>query len=45
MATTQRMLIDATRSDETRVAIVREKELLDFDFESVSKKSVKVIYI
>lgn len=41
MATTQRMLIDATRSDETRVAIVREKELLDFDFESVSKKSVK----
>ena len=41
MATTQRMLIDATRADETRVAIVQDQQLIDFDFESLSKKSVK----
>jgi len=38
---TQRMLIDATQKDETRVALVKESELLDFDFESQSKKSIK----
>jgi ribonuclease E len=39
---TQRMLIDATQTDEVRVALVKdESELLDFDFESQSKKSIK----
>ena len=42
MATQQRMLIDATQMDEVRVALVKdESELLDFDFESQSKKSIK----
>ncbi|OFW69379.1 MAG: hypothetical protein A2977_03250 [Alphaproteobacteria bacterium RIFCSPLOWO2_01_FULL_45_8] len=36
------MLIDATQTDEVRVALVKdESELLDFDFESQSKKSIK----
>ena len=39
---TQRMLIDAAQKDEVRVALVKdESELLDFDFESQSKKSIK----
>lgn len=42
MAIQQRMLIDATQTDEVRVALVKdESELLDFDFESQTKKSIK----
>ena len=35
------MLIEATHSEETRVAIVDDTRLVDFDYESASKKSIK----
>ncbi len=35
------MLVDATHPEETRVAIVDENRLEDFDFESASKKQLK----
>jgi ribonuclease E len=35
------MLIEATHSEETRVAIVNDTQLVDVDFESVSKKPLK----
>ena len=35
------MLVDATHSEETRVAIVDDNRLEDFDFESSSKKQLK----
>jgi len=38
---TKRMLVDATHPEETRVAIVDERRLEDFDFESSSKKQLK----
>src|ERR1700722_4242797 len=38
---TKRMLVDATHPEETRVAIVGERRLEDFDFESTSKKQLK----
>ena len=38
---TKRMLVDATHPEETRVAIVGERRLEDFDFESASKKQLK----
>ena len=37
----QRMLIDATQTDEIRVALTNGSELLDFDFETLSKKPIK----
>lgn len=37
----KRMLIEATHSEETRVAIVDDTRLVDFDYESASKKSIK----
>ncbi|HEY8352102.1 MAG TPA: ribonuclease E/G, partial [Sphingomonadales bacterium] len=36
-----RMLIDATHSEETRVAIVKGNRVEDFDFESATKKQLK----
>lgn len=38
---TKRMLVDATHPEETRVAIVDENRLEDFDFESANKKQLK----
>ncbi|MDR3424653.1 MAG: ribonuclease E/G [Alphaproteobacteria bacterium] len=38
---TKRMLVDATHPEETRVAIVDERRLEDFDFESSSKRQLK----
>lgn len=38
---TKRMLVDATHPEETRVAIVDDQRLEDFDFESASKKQLK----
>jgi len=38
---TKRMLVDATHPEETRVAIVDDRRLEDFDFESASKKQLK----
>ena len=38
---TKRMLVDATHPEETRVAIVDERRLEDFDFESTGKKQLK----
>ncbi len=38
---TKRMLVDATHPEETRVAIVDERRLEDFDFESTAKKQLK----
>jgi ribonuclease E len=39
---TKRMIIDATHSEETRVALISEKNrLIDFDFESATKLTVK----
>lgn len=40
-ASKQRMLIDATQADEIRVALTNGAELLDFDFETLSKKPIK----
>jgi ribonuclease E len=37
----KRMLVDATHPEETRVAIVDERRLEDFDFESTGKKQLK----
>jgi len=38
---TKRMLVDATHPEETRVAIVDDNRLEDFDFESANKKQLK----
>ncbi len=38
---TRRMLIDASQNDEVRMALVRDSELLDFDFENISQKPTK----
>ncbi len=38
---TKRMLIDATHSEETRVAIVEGNRLEDFDYESIYRKQLK----
>lgn len=38
---TKRMLVDATHPEETRVAIVDDRRLEDFDFESTNKKQLK----
>jgi len=38
---TKRMLVDATHPEETRVAIVEDRRLEDFDFESTFKKQLK----
>jgi ribonuclease E len=38
---TKRMLVDATHPEETRVAIVDDRRLEDFDFESTGKKQLK----
>ncbi len=37
----RRMLIDASQNDEVRMALVRDSELLDFDFENISQKPTK----
>lgn len=37
----KKMLIDATHSEETRVAVVSENTLEDYDFESILRKSLK----
>ncbi|MDW8125762.1 MAG: Rne/Rng family ribonuclease [Geminicoccaceae bacterium] len=38
---TKRMLIDAAHAEETRVVVVDDGELLDFDFESSTKRQIK----
>ncbi|HWL70355.1 MAG TPA: Rne/Rng family ribonuclease [Geminicoccus sp.] len=38
---TRRMLIDAGHPEETRVVILNDKQLVDFDFESSTKKQIK----
>ncbi|MCX8101260.1 MAG: ribonuclease E/G, partial [Geminicoccaceae bacterium] len=38
---TKRMLIDAAHSEETRVVVVDDGELVDFDFESSTKRQIK----
>ena len=38
---TKRMLIDATHAEETRVAIVEEDQLVEFDYESKVRKQLK----
>ena len=38
---TKRMLIDATHPEETRVAVVNEQQVEEFDFESSTKKQLK----
>ena len=38
---TGRMLIDATHPEETRVVVLNDKQLEDFDFESSTKKQLK----
>ncbi len=37
----KRMLIDATHPEQTRVAVVDGQRLLEFDFESISRKQLK----
>ena len=37
----KRMLIDATHSEETRVVILNENRVEDFDVESSTKKQIK----
>ena len=37
----KRMLVDATHSEETRVAVVENDLLVDFDFENLSKRPLK----
>ncbi|MEZ5866459.1 MAG: ribonuclease E/G [Geminicoccaceae bacterium] len=38
---TKRMLIDATHAEETRVVVLQDQQLVDFDFESSTKKQLK----
>ena len=38
---TRRMLIDASESEETRVVVMKEKRLEEFDYDSESKKQLK----
>ncbi|MEO1089416.1 MAG: ribonuclease E/G [Pseudomonadota bacterium] len=38
---TKRMLVDAAYPEETRVAVVDDDQLLDFDFESANKRQLK----
>jgi len=38
---TKRMLIDATQPEETRVVVVQDQQLVDFDFESSTKRQLK----
>lgn len=38
---TKRMLIDAAHAEETRVVVIDDGELLDFDFESSTKRQIK----
>ena len=38
---TMRMLIDAAHAEETRVVVVDDGQLLDFDFESSTKRQIK----
>ncbi len=38
---TKRMLIDASHPEETRVVVVNDRQLEDFDFESSTKKQLK----
>ncbi len=38
---TKRMLIDATHPEETRVVVLQDQHLVDFDFESSTKKQLK----
>src|SRR5919106_212323 len=38
---TRRMLIDATHPEETRVVVSDDRQLIDFDFESSTKKQLK----
>ena len=37
----KRMLIDATHSEETRVAVVEGNRLEEFDYESIVRKQLK----
>ena len=37
----KRMLIDATHQEETRVIVLNENRLEEFDFESANKKQIK----
>ncbi len=38
---TTRMLVDATHAEETRIVVVDGKRLVDFDFETATKKQLK----
>ena len=38
---TKRMLIDATHEEETRVAVIDGKQLVEFDYESKVRKQLK----
>ncbi|MCB1556530.1 MAG: Rne/Rng family ribonuclease [Alphaproteobacteria bacterium] len=38
---TKRMLIDSTHAEETRVAVVEDNRLVDFDYESTVRKQLK----
>lgn len=38
---TKKMLIDATHSEETRVAVIDQNRLVDFDYESTVRKQLK----
>ncbi len=38
---TTRMLVDATHAEETRIVVVDGKRLIDFDFETATKKQLK----
>ncbi len=38
---TKRMLIDASHPEETRVVVIKDHQLEDFDFESSTKKQLK----
>jgi ribonuclease E len=40
-AMTKRMLVDAAYPEETRVVVADEQQLLDFDFETASKRQLK----
>jgi ribonuclease E len=41
MTMTKKMLIDATHPEETRVALVSQNKLEDYDFESIARKQIK----
>jgi ribonuclease E len=38
---TKRMLIDANHPEETRVVVLQDRQLVDFDFESSTKRQLK----